>query len=310
MYKWLIVLIISIFVLAFTFRQCTDSKTYIESSDTINTIMEIKDTIVVKTVSKKSHYLSTQKFDLKDIEEFPHIKADTSSVYLEVPKIIDPVPNQILKREGYTLSYNKTTKCANWVAWKLTKEHTNGIWSRKGMKYIEDIEAELPRQEVLDWKINPNRYDHGHMCPAGDNKWSKLAMEQSFLLTNMCPQNRNLNGGDWKELEEKCRDWANNYGEIYIVCGPIFNEGKNETIGGNKEIWVPNAFYKVILCMHNTPKAIGFIYPNKGKHHSMDYYVTSVDNIESQIGIDFFYSLPDSIENSIESKIDLYLWRN
>ena len=308
MYKWLVVAIISIFILAFVFRQCTDVETSVDLYETINADINIKDTVVIKIESEKTHSLSTQKLDLKNIEDLPCITADTLNVDLEVPRIIEPVPNQILKREGYRLSYNKTTKCANWVAWKLTKEHTDGVWSRKGLKYIEDLDAEYPRQEVEDWKINPERYDHGHMCPAGDNKWSKLAMEQSFLLTNMCPQNRKLNGGDWKELEEKCRDWANKYDEIYIVCGPIFYNGKNVTIGGYKEIWVPDAFYKVVLCMKGICKSIGFIFPNKGKHHSMDHYVTTVDEVENITGIDFFQALSDDIEFTVESKADISIW--
>ncbi len=308
MYKWLIVAIISIFVLAFSFRQCTDTETYEDSSATIDNVIDTKDTIDVGKDLEDSPFLSTKRLDLNNIEDLPYITADTSNVVLEIPRIIDPVPNQILKREGYTLSYNKTTKCANWVAWKLTKDHIDGIWSRKGLKYIEDVEAEYPRQEVGDWKINPERYDHGHMCPAGDNKWSKLAMEQSFLLTNMCPQHRRLNGGDWKELEEKCRDWANEYGEIYIVCGPIFYDGKKGTIGGSKEIWVPDAFYKVILCMNDNPKSIGFIYPNEGKNNPMENYVFTINDIESKTGIDFFYTLPDNIEKTIETEANLTIW--
>lgn len=309
MYKWLIVAIISIFVLAFAFRQCTDTEIYEDSTVIVDNVIDIKDTIDVEKKSEDSRILLTKRLDLNNVEDFPYITVDTTNVVLEVPRIIDPVPNQILKRKGYTLSYNRTTKCANWVAWKLTKDHTDGIWSRKGLKYIEDIEAEYPRQEVEDWKINPERYDHGHMCPAGDNKWSQLAMEQSFLLTNMCPQNRRLNGGDWKELEEKCRDWANEYGEIYIVCGPIFYDGNRETIGGSKEIWVPDAFYKVVLCMKDKPKSIGFIYPNKGKHNPMHHYVLTVNDVETQTGIDFFYSLSDNEEEMIESEADLSLWQ-
>lgn len=304
MYKWLIITIISIFVLAIVVGQCTaDTDTSIELSATSN----IKDTIDVDIESEEILSHPGKKLDLNQINDFLFI-VDTLNVALEIPRIIDPVPNQILKREGYTLSYNKTTKCANWVAWNLKKEHTDGIWSRKGIKYIEDIEAEYPRQEVLDWKINPKRYDHGHMCPAGDNKWSKLAMEQSFFLTNMCPQNRRLNGGDWKELEEKCRDWANKYGEVYIVCGPIFYDGKKETIGGSKEIWVPDAFYKVVLCMNDNPKSIGFVYPNEGKNNPMEYYVYTVNEVENRTGIDFFCALSDDIEEAIESKNDLYFW--
>ena len=54
--------------------------------------------------------------------------------------------------------------------------------------------------------------DRGHMCPAGDNRWHWKAMQVSFYMTNICPQNHNLNRGDWKELEESCRRWAQEEG--------------------------------------------------------------------------------------------------
>lgn len=261
-----------------------------------------------------SQRLDLSKRDVADVVDTPVPDSGTSSaqnvlVDLEIPRFVESFPSQILKREGYVVSYNKTTKCANWVAWHLTKEHTSGQWSRKGVPYFEDMDAEYPRQTLEDWKINPERYDHGHMCPAADNKWSQKAMEQSFLLTNMCPQNRTLNGGDWQELENKCRDWAYLYNDIYIVCGPLFYSGKNKTIGGSKEIWVPDAFYKVILCMNDSPKAIGFIYPNEGKHHVLSYYSCSVDEVESKSGIDFFYQLEDNLESKIESQPNINEWR-
>lgn len=60
------------------------------------------------------------------------------------------------------------------------------------------------------------------MCPAGDNKWSFEAQKDAFLMTNICPQNGNLNQYDWRFLEEQCRERAIKYGKIYIVAGPIF----------------------------------------------------------------------------------------
>lgn len=61
-----------------------------------------------------------------------------------------------------------------------------------------DMDVKGGRQELEDWYGHSLPIDHGHLCPAGDCKWSKEAMEQSFLLTNMCPQNSNLNRGDWE----------------------------------------------------------------------------------------------------------------
>lgn len=237
-------------------------------------------------------------------------------------------PHQHLTRLGYTTSYNKVTKCPNWVAWHLTDEHTDGPFPRSGEPYFEndeacgigkvdrniwkgdyfvDMEAELPRQEHSDWAEKPAGMSHGHICPAGDNKWSKAAMNQSFLLTNMCPQDETLNSGGWRKLEEKCRDWAKKYEDIYIVSGPIFYEGAKRSFGKNK-IGIPDAFFKVVLCVNGQPKAIGFIYSNDSSSQSMAKNVHSIDEIEEIVGMDFFYYLPDSIENEVEMMTNLGMW--
>lgn len=225
----------------------------------------------------------------------------------EIPRILNNLPSQILKREGYSISYNNATKNANWVAWHLTAEHTDGSWKRNGIPYMVDEEVKGARQELEDWDDLDMELDHGHMCPAGDNKWSREAMEQTFLLTNMCPQNSALNRGDWEKLESRCRGWAKHYGEIYIACGPIFYNLDYKTIGDNK-VGVPDAFFKVVLRMGKMPAALGFIYPNDGTHHPMDYYVLRVDEVEEKTGIDFFYNLPDDIEDNIESHSELKKW--
>ena len=60
--------------------------------------------------------------------------------------------------------------------------------------------------------------------------------------------------------------------------------------------------------MKDIPKSIGFIYSNQGKHHLMEYYVLTVNDVEIQTGIDFFYTLPDIIEEEIESQTNLTNW--
>ena len=52
-------------------------------------------------------------------------KAKTVVMY-EMPAKLADRPEQILKRKGYTTSYNSRTKTPNWVAWHLTKSHTYG----------------------------------------------------------------------------------------------------------------------------------------------------------------------------------------
>ena len=229
-------------------------------------------------------------------------EADDKLVMQTSPK---GTPEQILKRKGYVASYNKTTLLPNWVAWHLTAERTEGSAKRSGVDFAEDTEVPEPR--ATDWDYYNSGYDRGHMCPAADNKWSKKAMEESFLFTNMCPQNGNLNRGDWNEMEIACRKWAKKYGDLYIVCGPILYKGKHKTIGKNKVV-VPEAFFKVVLRTGDNPQAIGFIYKNTSGNRPKDSYVNTVDEVERITGIDFFPSLPDDVEKKVEAECDLGLW--
>lgn len=224
---------------------------------------------------------------------------------LEVPGKLNDRPEQILKRVAYTASYNSDLRIPNWVAWQLTGAHTEGKNKRAGVKFQEDTDVPLPR--AVDFDYVRSGYDRGHLCPSADNRWDATAQEQSFLLTNVCPQDHNLNVGDWHELENLCRKWAKTYGSIYIVAGPVLLKGKHKTIGKNK-VTVPEAFFKVVLCMEGKPKAIGFIYRNESGNRPKSYYVNTIDDVERISGIDFFPALPDDVEKSVETTCNLEEW--
>ena len=226
------------------------------------------------------------------------------SSQMEIPRNLTDRKERILKRTGYTLSYNSFYKTPNWVAWELTRKETEGKAERYD-KFLPDPDLPEPRVEHSDY--TRSGYDRGHMAPAADMKWSKKAMEESFLFTNMCPQNGNLNRGDWNEMEMACRKWAKKYGDLYIVCGPILYKGKHKTIGKNKVV-VPEAFFKVVLRTGDNPQAIGFIYKNTSGNRPKDSYVNTVDEVERITGIDFFSSLPDDVEKKVEAECDLGLW--
>lgn len=224
---------------------------------------------------------------------------------LEIPAPLKGTKEQILRRTGYTVSYNADTRLPNWVAWHLTAERCQGAAKRKQQDFCEDDDVAEPR--ATKWDYYSSGYDRGHMCPAGDNKWNEKAMRESFLFTNICPQAPNLNRGDWNEMENQCRRWAREYGDIYIVCGPILYKGSHKKIGKNKVV-VPEAFFKVVLCMTGKPKAIGFIYKNADGNRPKGDYVNSVDEVERITGIDFFPALPDKVENKIEAEKNAADW--
>ena len=212
----------------------------------------------------------------------------------------------VLTRKGYVTSYNKQTRTPNWVAWTLTKAHTYGSIQRASERFEEDPSVPQPRATYQDFY--DSRYDRGHMCPAGDNKWDAEAMTQSFLMTNICPQNHGLNKEDWNELEMQCRTWARRFGQVTIVCGPLFEDGEQARVIGRNKVRVPTGFFKVVYREQPEPRAIGFVFKNNGSRQPWQEQTTSVDEVERRTGINFFFLLPDDVENEVEAQDELKGW--
>ena len=234
-------------------------------------------------------------------------RVESSSSGDDLTEVIVPQKNTPLKRYAYRVWYSDQMRIPLAVAWYLTGNHVSGSFKRKGVAFHPDEEVSNP---VTTFDYMQSGYSRGHMCPSGDNKWSQRAQEESFLMTNICPQNGKLNGGDWNDLEVLCRTWAKRYERVYIVCGPVLRGDSHKTIGRqrSRRITVPEAFYKVVLRTGKNPAAIGFIYDNNGSSQPMHQAVRSVDEIEQITGLDFFSSLPDDVERRIESKSSLADW--
>ncbi len=254
--------------------------------------------------------LIAQAENLKPVIEKIKTGNDNETDRTEVPKLNLEIPaytypgkykNEIvLHRTGYTVSYNVYYKNPNWVAWELTREETKGETDRYD-KFMPD--PDLPEPRVVHKDYTRSGYDRGHMAPAADMKWSKQAMIESFYMSNICPQVGNLNRGDWNDLEELCRNWAEKYGRIYIACGPIFDSKSPKRIGEHK-VAVPDRFFKVILIYNRkNPIAMGFIFKNIAHSQDIEKYMVTVDSVENVTGMDFFSKLPDNVENRIESII-------
>lgn len=227
---------------------------------------------------------------------------------MEQPAPLIGKREMLLFKTQFVISYNIETLCPNYVCWCLTSDRCKGDAERSDNFKGDPSLSEATRVETYDF--NNSGYDRGHMCPAADNRNDEQAMDESFFMTNVCPQNHNLNEGDWNELEKQCRRWAKNYGPLYICCGPIFDSDSPRTIGKRKEmkVSVPDRFFKVILSLDRVPKAIGFIYPNAATSKEMRSYAVSVDEVEKITGLDFFPQLPDDQETELESRFNPASW--
>lgn len=212
----------------------------------------------------------------------------------------------ILRKSAFSLKYNEKIKQPDWVAYELTLNEVYGNETKRTNNFKIDREITTGTATNDDYKYSG--YDKGHLAPAGDMKFSKQAMEESFLFTNICPQVPAFNRGIWASLESMVRYWAVVNEAVMVVCGPIFYSDEYITIGLNK-IGIPDAFYKIILDYREPEKkAIAFIIPNRKKEEEMAFYVCSVDDAELITGQDFFPFLSPYDEKLLESSYDLELW--
>ena len=224
------------------------------------------------------------------------------------PTIPDSVPSQLIERICYSMSYNAETRQPNWVMWQLDGEHV--------MKRKENVWHEYRADESVPDSIRAtledyagSGYDRGHMCPGGDCNWTDEGRNETFVLSNMCPQNPNLNRGDWKEIENACRRWAQKYGRVYVVCGPMFFKSEQHQRIGPNQIPVPEAFFKVVLCIDDSvPKGIGFICRNTDGNRKKDFYVNTIRQVERITGYRFFTNLPDDTRNTVYDMDSIGIW--
>lgn len=224
----------------------------------------------------------------------------------EIPRLKEKRQEQVIRHEGYTVSYNSEYRIANWVAYELTATEAKSKKTERSNKFVSD--PQVKGATAMNEDYTRSGYDRGHLAPAGDMKWSAKAMRESFYLSNICPQKPKLNRGIWKDLEEQCRLWALDNGSLLIVTGPVIT-GDMKRLGKNK-VAIPKSFYKV-LCYYTEKgyKGIGFLFENRDyKDNSLKSMVIPIDSVEKVTGIDFFPSIPDDQEKEMEATVDWSSW--
>ena len=226
---------------------------------------------------------------------------------LEIPRLENGAKEQVIRHEGYTVSYNSDYRIANWVAYELTAAEATSQRAERSNKFVPDPAVKGATAYNEDY--TRTGYDRGHLAPAGDMKWSMKAMRESFYLSNICPQKPGLNRGIWKDLEEQIRLWAKENDRVWIATGPIITSGMRRM--GKDRIGVPDAFYKVV-CMEvdGRMEGIGFLFENRdyANGQSPKTVALPIDKVEEAARVDFFPALPDKEEARMEADIRWSCW--
>ena len=203
---------------------------------------------------------------------------------------------------GFILAYSERHEQAAWVAYELTAGEVTGDVGRTD-NFRSDGSITTGSASLSDYK--GSGYDRGHLAPAGDMKWSRSAMSQSFFLSNMSPQLPAFNRGIWRSLESAVRGWAESKGSIYGVTGPVFSPYGDEI--GSNGVDIPTHYWKA-LYDPAVRRMVGFLLPHARGDRPLKGYAVSVDAIEAATGLDLFASLPDKLEDTLEGSASLKGW--
>ena len=249
--------------------------------------------ILVLGIYGYEHFLKTEE-QAEIVKSGKEAKLSTNEFFLPTS-----TTGQIIHHEGYSLSYSEPHEQAEWVAYELKKSHFK-------RPYFEIDNA--VKTGAASWRNYKNSgFDRGHLCPAGDRTYSKFAFDETFLTSNISPQEHEFNSGIWNTLEQKVRYWAGKYDGVFVVTGGVL-KGKMRTIG-NERVAVPNQFYKVLIDANSgNVKMIAFLMPHKKSDEPLYKFVVSVDSIEKLTGIDFFPQLEDALEDKLEASSSYKDW--
>ncbi|REE08682.1 endonuclease G [Winogradskyella pacifica] len=233
------------------------------------------------------------------VSEGATLKESTNAYYLPTS-----TTNQIIHHKNYSLSYSEPHEQAEWVAYELKASHISSTNHKR--PYFEIDNA--VKTGAAHWSnYKQSGYDKGHLCPAGDRRFTQEAHDETFLTSNISPQEHKFNAGVWNRLEQKVRYWAKKNDGVFVVTGGILENGLK--VIGDEDVAVPNQFYKVILDNTNGKiKVLAFLMNHEDSDLPLYKFVVSVDKVEALTGIDFFPQLDDAIENKLEASSSYKSW--
>ena len=231
-------------------------------------------------------------------------QSDLKTSKIDISLSPSSTTNVIVSHEHYMLSYNEPFEQAEWVFYKLEKKHLT-YEDRKRPYFIEDPKI---KSKSADWRNYKNSgYNKGHLCPAGDRRFSEYAYNETFYTSNISPQRKKFNAGLWARLEGQVRKWCKKYGDIYVITGGVLEDGLKEI--GVEDVDVPNEFYKVIFRKEsNGIKVLAFLFPHKESNKKLSDFLVSINQLEEKTGINFFYKKPKMWQRKFEGNVSKNGW--
>ena len=200
-------------------------------------------------------FVSCSKQDSSYVKTENENNSNTSSLTRE------RVDSLLVSNNIFQISYNEKYEQPNWVKYTVRDIVKNA--DRDGIEFytVDSIYTSD------DDDYYSNRWDRGHMAPAGSFNDSYENLYSTFSYINVALQYDDLNRGAWVDLENQVRKWADDFGDINIE---IYLEFDSSHIVLDTGAHVPTAFYKYVIIPDGTKKC--YYFPNSTPDKSWQEY--------------------------------------
>ncbi|KAI8471792.1 MAG: DNA/RNA non-specific endonuclease [Monoraphidium minutum] len=223
-----------------------------------------------------------------------------------------PQTEQLRFFSGFVSCLDGAARNPKWVLEYISKDALQGEGTREQSLFYEDPGVEERfRAKLGDYQ--DSGYDRGHLAPAANHKASQKAMDDTFALSNICPQvGAGFNRDYWARFEKFVKDVVRRSDGVYVVTGPLYLPGPDADAAAGKPGWrmsypmigkppqlvaVPTHFYKVLLSENPSGShgphsaALGaFVMPNApiDPDTPLAAYAVPLDALECVAGAKFF----------------------
>lgn len=210
-----------------------------------------------------------------------------------------PVADQILINRHYIIGYSYYYRQAKW-ALEIVDRGMEDVDRSENFRSDFRI-PELFRVDKAQYE--GSGFDRGHLVASANQNEEELQDSETFLLSNMCPQEGGFNRGVWKRLETAVRELnkLDDVYEVYVISGPIFDfnlviETIETADNSPIKLPVPHLFFKSVLAERKSGALHmwSFIMPHESSRKSLDKFLVPTTHVEVMVGIHLWDRLTGS----------------
>ena len=194
-----------------------------------------------------------------------------------------------------------------WVAQEIRRFEAECVNTRRRpSRWSTDRSLFVSGVAPNDASYSGSGFDRGHM--AAKLLAARIGLDadrKTHTVLNAVPQFRRFNQQIWRDLEDHTGAWAQAFGKIWVVQGPVFyDETKSENarwIGdvgkGERRVAVPDALFKIVVREDESVgglQSLAFLYPQLGARYygkkaqfAHERFLTTISEIEGLTGLSF-----------------------